>query len=1756
MEDKDKKIKMIDISDDDADIRNNLIASGGINKELTTDNDNTMIENSKLELNRQRDAEGIFRRIQQIRMIITEKRSLVEINARAEQLNRKFLDFKNNYAVGADDSAIRHFQEVEFSYEDIVVEIQIYKSKNEEQIRHNTSDTQKGEELLEHESALWKGLKKVTLPTFSGDRVQYEQWAAAFEAIIDRAPISPEHKLLHLKTYLAGEAADVVKNLGHSASAYEVAKERLGRKYGGARRRTALLLEEVENFPNVRPNNAQDLAKFADILDVLSVNLAESNMTTELGAGLLYIKLQKKLPKNKLSAYHRWLFEKKIEGNVVQLRSWIVQEQVFDTIADETTRGLLSGNPKKLADTFHAKSNNKVCKICEEPHSIKDCPIFLDMNVDERSEKAQILKLCFGCLNSGHIKRDCRIQTKCQICDKAHHTLFHGRSNPPANFHLGDLDNSRISLRTIPIKISFGEKVILTNALLDDGSTCSFVNTEIVHILGIPKLNQQSLRVGVLNGSSEKFNSYNVKLEISSMNDEKIADMEAMTIQNVTGSLRPIDWAAESKKFSHLQGIPFDRPNKGNISVLIGLDNVYLHQSLQEIYGNKSEPIARLTPLGWTAVGRTTVGGDTKTSTRFINTFFHNKQDIQNIENKLLSFWEIEEVGSYDQGKMCISDREINDKTKNSIRYFNKNNRYQVSIPWNENKPKLGNNYKMAYQRLKNTEQKLAKNVNLKKRYSDIIDSYEKKGYIRKIQNKAEARWFLPHFPIIREDKQTSKIRIVFDAAATFNGISLNDTIHSGPKLQNDIIDLLIRFRMRAIAITMDLQEMYLQIQLDIQDRPFHAFLWRNCEQDIHPNVYMFDRLIFGSTASPYLAQLVSQENAMRFKGQFPRAAETVFNGTYMDDGIDSVDTVKEGKQLYVQLKNLWAKCGMSTHKWLTNSLELQEMIPKEEWGSQKEGGALSKTLGVAWDHSLDILTFNKFELESPDLFTKREFLRKMAQVFDPLGFLGPYVLGAKLLIQAMWLLKIPWDEPISGEIQTKMKEWIEGLKFISAFKVPRYLHCQSAAKLALHAFADASEEAYGVVIYLRATFNESRTCNLLISKTRVAPLTALSIPRLELLAAVKTCEVAEKVCNTLKIELSEVTFWTDSKDVIGWLRNRSRIFKSFVAHKIGKIHSKTQSNQWKYVPSKQNPANLTTHPSTVHELVQQDVWFHGPEYLLKDEEFWPDQNSVNITSDKLKEKRNECFMCNSPNATQGYPRGTSQTEKIYHEEKLCESLNFFNEIRGSVRQYSSWIKTLRVQAWSLRFLHNSRNEEKIKGELTVDELYDARVKIIKETQEEAFPEEHKALSHGIPLKSTSKLLALTPKFDEFNIIRCDSRISKAEYLPYDTRYPIILPRKHQITALIVQHFHELVDHQGTNTTLARLSSKYWIIAAREEIRDCEKDCVECKRRKVKASTQIMSPLPEKRLSESLRAFTKVGIDYAGPYKVIVGRGKTRHLRYLCVFTCFSTRAIHLEIAFSLDTSSFLNAFWRFCNRRGYPQHVTTDNGTQFVGAEKELKELVSKFDKERIIRETSIKEVKWDFNPPRTPHSGGVFEIMVRAAKRSLKKQLSSADVTDEELLTVITGAESLINSRPLTYQSADSRDVIPLTPSHFLIGELGRDVAPDVEFTSNHPLKRWKRVQEILKHFWKRWISEILPGLNPRSKWRKIERDFQVNDVVMVLSVHNERGTWPLGRIIEVMPGDDGHVRTVKVLVNGKTYVRGINSISLVLPSNEISC
>ena len=594
--------------------------------------------------------------------------------------------------------------------------------------------------------------------------------------------------------------------------------------------------------------------------------------------------------------------------------------------------------------------------------------------------------------------------------------------------------------------------------------------------------------------------------------------------------------------------------------------------------------------------------------------------------------------------------------------------------------------------------------------------------------------------------------------------------------------------------------------------------------------------------------------------------------------------------------------------------------------------------------------------------------------LFDPLGLVSPFVIVAKMLLQELWSRGYDWDDVIVDEISNRIVSWIEQMEFVPAVRVPRCLReAKEVKKQSIVTFVDASLKAYGAVIYLLCEYEDlSESCRMIASKTKVAPLKPVSVPRLELMGAVLGLRLTQRIIAILDLSMDTVMFFSDSNDVLWWIRGLGRNFRAFVANRIGEIQLATEPAQWQYVPSQQNPADLCTRGVNPQELSQSSLWWNGPPWLLENRTTWL-KMSFEKCPENLPDKRAKSHKSSN---------GSGAILKNCHFQRPVLKRDEPGQVvwRLDPRRYSDWIRLVNLHELVRRAIHNmKKGEKKTSRALQPEERRGAEEEIIRAAQREAFRVEHKALVEKKQISPKSVLLKLNPCLDEEGVIRSDSRLRFAEYLAYDVRFPIILPKGHWVTKLIVKHFHELANHSaGINFVLAQISQRYWIPAAREEIKAWELECNECKKRKRKTANQIMGHLPPNRLRLTYRAFDQTGVDYAGPVKTIQGRGKTRQKRWLCVFTCFSTRAIHIEVAWRLDTDRFLNAFARFTSRRGVPKEMTSDNGTNFVGAANELKELINNLDEDKVKRVAGNGSIKWKFNPPVAPHFGGVFEVMV----------------------------------------------------------------------------------------------------------------------------------------------------------------------------------
>ncbi|XP_048247551.1 uncharacterized protein LOC125377683 [Haliotis rufescens] len=360
-------------------------------------------------------------------------------------------------------------------------------------------------------------------------------------------------------------------------------------------------------------------------------------------------------------------------------------------------------------------------------------------------------------------------------------------------------------------------------------------------------------------------------------------------------------------------------------------------------------------------------------------------------------------------------------------------------------------------------------------------------------------------------------------------------------------------------------------------------------------------------------AQYITQEHAKSMEKELPLAAATVEKSTYMDDNMDSVDTNSKAIELYKQLQQLWSTAGMHARKWVSNSVQVLREIPEEdrlkEINIQLSELPSVKALGLLWNAESDEFRFSFMSLKQDIKMTKRNFLKETAKLFDPLGFLGPFIIWARVLLQEMWISGVNWDETLSPDLEQKAWSWYLEIEKLCSVKIPRGLEVSlDTSKMKLHTFVDASEAAFGAVVYLVTTREEdTKSSYLVASKCHVAPLKAVSMPRLELLAAVLGVRLLLAITKALELPLQRATLWSDRQNVLWWIKRQSRCFKPFVANRIGYIQEHTNISQWKYVPSKLNAADILSRGVDAEALLTEK-WLNGPEFMTHDETEWPKQ--------------------------------------------------------------------------------------------------------------------------------------------------------------------------------------------------------------------------------------------------------------------------------------------------------------------------------------------------------------------------------------------------------------------------------------------------------------------------------------------------------------------------------------------------------------------
>ncbi|XP_076660443.1 uncharacterized protein LOC143363795 [Halictus rubicundus] len=863
----------------------------------------------------------------------------------------------------------------------------------------------------------------------------------------------------------------------------------------------------------------------------------------------------------------------------------------------------------------------------------------------------------------------------------------------------------------------------------------------------------------------------------------------------------------------------------------------------------------------------------------------------------------------------------------------------------------------------------------------------------------------------------------------------------------------------------------------------------------------MFKHLRNASHQTPYLAIRSLHQLATDEERNFPEAAARIKRDLYVDDLLTGTDSITEAKRLQHQTITLLKKGALNIRQWASNEPKLLSSLSKELIHPKILGDASTmKTLGISWDAQHDTIRYSVQPTTTTEV-SKRNILSTIAKIYDPLGLLGPITIIAKIIMQRLWTLKITWDESVPTSIHTNGQ-------------ISKALYNNSTILN-----SNAFEKAYGACLYIRTTDHSgSIHAHLLCAKSRVAPLSQITLARLELCGAVLLATLSQTVRNALTHNIDKTIFWTDSTVVLGWLKKQPSTLKTFVANRVADIQRKTDIQSWRHVRSTDNPADLISRGTTAVEFNNNHLWRNGPKWLTQEQAKWPPARFARC--EELPELRTVTCLVGL----------ITQTDEI-------------------LMRYSSIQKLRRVVAYCLRF----RTKHRASGPLSIKELQDANDRIIRLLQAVTFAHDIRDLKIG-RLPNTSNLMPLCPFLDDSRVLRVGGRLQNST-LPFEQRHPILLPREHHVTKLIIRDSHLRNHHAGITTTLYDVRQLYWPINGKNTTRQIIRQCVRCFRVKPTSVEYVMGNLPAARVTEG-RPFINSGIDYCGPFfiKERQFRNRTRVKVYVAVFICFATKAVHLEVVSDLTTEAFIAALKRFIARRGMCKNLDSDNGTNFVGANNELTELHQTLSKdEKFNYFLTSKSISWHFMPALSPHFGGLWEAAVKSFKHHVKRVVGEELFTYEQFTTFVIEIEAILNSRPLTPLSSDPNDISALTPGHFLIGgSLTCITETDFSKSPSNRLSNWQHIQKVKQDFWTRWHKEYIHQLNLRHKWNKGSHNISIGTIVLLKYDHLPPLCWHLGRVQQVHPGTDGIIRAVTVRTINGTYKRNVKRLA-PLPDSD---
>ncbi|XP_046492942.1 uncharacterized protein [Neodiprion pinetum] len=989
-----------------------------------------------------------------------------------------------------------------------------------------------------------KRLPRIELPTFAGSYSEWKPFHDLFSSMVrENSQLSEVEKLHYLKTSVTDEPLQLIKNISLTAENFPRAWETLVSRYENKRLLTDSHLATLFAIPRVTKKSSSELKSLhSNTCEALgALELLDS--PEKLGDHIIVHMTIRKLDPASLEEWEKSVSEKLEPPTFVELKAFLIgrihtleaveQAHAHNQIATSKPHSSQGRSNLQTTRSHTAQSKEQSCACCKSNHYIAFCSTFRGKSLDQRREVVSAKKLCFNCLGP-HQQKDCRSNKTCRVCNGRHHSLLHRNSssistaansgtsqgqaavaqpavqNAPISNSAFQVSNhsaqptmikrSPVLLATVQLIASnpeTGERII-ARALLDQGSESSFVTESLAQQLRLRRHQATIPIIGV--GAHQSAVTRGIAtLQLQSRAHTSFScQVEALVLPRLTSYLPSFRLLVED--WPHLRGLNLADPSfahPSQIDVILGAD-IYSNIIGQGVRrGTPGTPIAQETQFGWVLSGCV--------SAEAASPSYGAVQGFQcSLDHELLDlvqqFWKQEEVSkplalTFEEERCEQHFRETVSRTASG--------RYVVRLPLKDNSVELGNSRNPAHQMLLRLEKRFGSDAKLKEAYSSFLREYRELGHMRRAINTPEDNsrvFYLPHHGVVRDSSSTTKLRVVFNGSQRTNlGLSLNDNLLVGPKVQTDLADVLLRWRQYPVAFSSDIVKMYRQILVHNDDQDFQRILWRE-EPELPIEEYQLTTVTYGLASAPYLAIRVLHQLVQDEGKQYPFASHVILENTYVDDILSGAENVDQGREKINELNQLLKAGGFELQKWTSSHSETLVDISRNHqeiaMHLNLDQSPFFRALGLAWRPDIDAFAFSPQIHQTRDNFTKRKVLSQTAQLFDPLGWLSPITIRAKIFMQELWALGFDWDEPLSASLSSRWIEFLQDLQGISAITIPRWIGLSSASLgIEIHGFADASQSALGAVIYARTYINTHEVrVSLVCAKTKVAPLKKPSV--------------------------------------------------------------------------------------------------------------------------------------------------------------------------------------------------------------------------------------------------------------------------------------------------------------------------------------------------------------------------------------------------------------------------------------------------------------------------------------------------------------------------------------------------------------------------------------------------------------------------------------------------------------------------------------